>query len=140
MKMVLDTNVVVTALRSPSGSSAELLRQVRAGSGQLLLSTALVLEYEATCELPEHLLAAGLERKEVGQVLDVLAAVSTPVKIHYRWRPQLHDPGDEMVLETAVNGGADAIVTYNKKDFGTAPQRFGIDLLSPPEVLARKDR
>lgn len=136
--MVLDTNVVVTALRSPSGSSAELLRQIRTGFGEMLISTALMFEYEATCELPEHLLASGLTQIEVQQVLDVLAALATPVEIHYRWRPQLRDPGDEMVLETAANGRADAIVTYNKKDFGTAPEKFGMDLLTPPEVLLRK--
>jgi predicted nucleic acid-binding protein len=51
------------------------------------------------------------------------------------WRPQLRDPGDELVLEAAVNGQAAAIVTFNHRDFGTTPARFGIEVLSPPEIL-----
>jgi len=58
-----------------------------------------------------------------------------PVESHFVWRPQLRDPGDEMVLEAAVNGRADAIVTFNHRDFGQAPQRFGLRVLLPRQAL-----
>jgi predicted nucleic acid-binding protein len=59
------------------------------------------------------------------------------VETHYRWRPQLRDAGDEMVLETAVNGRAQAIVTFNRRDYGEAPANFGVEVLSPAEALRR---
>lgn len=137
MRLVLDTNVVVAGLRSPRGASAELLRRLRAGRGKLLLSVPLLFEYEAVCCLPEHLRASGLSREEAVQVLDVLVAIAAPVEIRFLWRPQLRDAADEMVLETAANGMADAIVTFNEKDFGAAPAAFGLALIPPKTALQR---
>lgn len=65
--------------------------------------------------------------------------MAEPVESHFIWRPQLRDPGDELVLEAAVNGHADAIVTFNRRDFDVVAQRFGIELLIPAEVLKRID-
>jgi predicted nucleic acid-binding protein len=65
---------------------------------------------------------------------------SKPVETHFLWRPQLRDPNDEMVLEAAVNGRADALVTFNLRDFGTAPARFGVEALLPREAIARNKR
>ena len=76
----------------------------------------------------ELLLDANISRVEIAQFLTDLAGVLKPVDPHYLWRPQLHDPGDEMVLEIAVDGRADALVTQNIKDIGAAPGRFGIEL------------
>lgn len=103
----------------------------------MLLSVALALEYEATCHLAEHRLAAGLHETEVAAFVDGLLALAEPVTPRFRWRPQLHDPGDEMVLELAVNGQAAAIVTFNQRDFAPAAGRFGIDVLRPAEALRR---
>ncbi len=103
----------------------------------MLLSVALALEYEATCLLAEHLLASGARTEDVNALIDALVHIAEPVDVHYQWRPQLSDPGDEMVLEAAVNGQADAIVTFNRRDFGTAPERFGVEVLAPREALAR---
>ena len=74
------------------------------------------MEYEATCSEPEHQLAAGLSEREVDIFLDAVLAMAEPVKAHFLWRPQLRDPGDEMVLETAVNGRADALMIRNRSD------------------------
>jgi hypothetical protein len=68
---------------------------------------------------------------------DGLAFLAEPVEVHYRWRPQLQDPGDEMVLEAAVNGRAHALITFNRRDYGEVPETFGIEVLSPAEVLRR---
>lgn len=134
MRYILDTDVIVAALRSARGASAAVVRGVREGRGVFLLSTTLLLEYEATAKWPEHLAAFGLTEDEVDVVLDVLAACAERVETSYRWRPQLRDAGDELVLEAAVAGQADAIVTSNARDFGDAPRRFGIEVLGPKDL------
>ena len=137
MRLVLDTDVIVAAMRSPSGASAALLRAARQGEVILLASVPLALEYEAVCSEAEHQLAAGLNAAQGAIFVDAVVALSEPVKTHFLWRPQLRDPGDEMVLEAAVNGRADALVTFNVRDFGTAPAHFGIAVLLPREALKR---
>ena len=97
----------------------------------------LALEYEAVCREPEQRIASGLSEPEVETVVTALCAVAQPVETRFLWRPQLHDPADEMVLEAAINGAADALVSFNRQDFGPVPARFGIALLSPQEALRR---
>jgi putative PIN family toxin of toxin-antitoxin system len=137
VRLVLDTDVVVAAMRSPDGGSAELLRQIAAGRAVMLLTVALALEYEAVCMLADHRLASGLSAPEAGLYVDTLIAMAEPVHLFFRWRPQLRDPGDELVLEAAVNGRADAIVTFNEKDLREARTGFDIEVLRPGEVLRR---
>jgi putative PIN family toxin of toxin-antitoxin system len=134
---VLDTDVVVAALRSPRGASAALLRGIDGGLSTLLLSVPLALEYEAVCQLPEHRLVAGLSREDVDRFINTLIGLAEPVDVHFLWRPQLRDPGDEMVLETAVNGRAEALVTFNQRDYGRVPESFGTEVLLPREALRR---
>jgi predicted nucleic acid-binding protein len=104
------------------------------------VSVPLALEYEAICSEAEHRLAAGLSDREVEIFLDAVVAMAKPVKTHFLWRPQLRDPGDEMVLETAVNGRADALVTFNVRDFGTVPARFGIEVMISRDLIGRMRR
>ncbi len=103
----------------------------------MLLTVALALEYEAKCMLAEHRLAAGLTSAEAATFIDGLIAMAEPVRNYFRWRPQLRDPGDELVLEAAVNGQASFIVTFNEKDLRDARHQFGIDVVRPGEVLNR---
>ena len=124
-------------MRRPKGASAALLMAARRGAVTPLADVALALEYEATCWLAEHRLAAGLDFDQVGIFIDAGIAMAEPVETHFIWRPQLRDPADEFVLEAAVNGRAEAIVTFNRRDFSMAPKRFGIDLLTPAEALGR---
>jgi putative PIN family toxin of toxin-antitoxin system len=137
VRIVADTDVIVAAMRSPGGASAAILRAVREGRVTLLISVPLAMEYEAVCSEAEHQLAAGLNEREVDIFLDAVLAMAEPVKVHFLWRPQLRDPGDEMVLETAVNGQADALVTFNVRDFGDVPERFGIEVMIPREAIWR---
>ena len=137
MRYVLDTNVVVAGLRSPAGASAALLGQALGRTFTLLLSVALALEYEAICCNPAQRIISGLSEAEISNIISALCAVSEPVSARFLWRPQLRDPADEMVLEAAVNGNADALVTFNRRDFGDTPEHFGIALLSPREALRR---
>ena len=133
----MDTDAIVAAMRSPSGASAAIIRKARQGKVALLLSVPLAMEYEAVCARPEHQLAAGLSEQEVRIFVDAVIAIAEPVKIHYLWRPQLRDPSDEMVLETAVNGRANLLITFNVRDYGTAPARFGIEVMTPREAVER---
>ena len=137
MRLMLDTNVLVAGLRSPTGASAALIDRALSEAFTLVLSVALVLEYEAVCRDPAQRIVSGLSETEVETVITALCAVADPVTPRFLWRPQLRDPADEMVLDAAINGAADALVTFNRQDFGQAPARFGIALLSPREALRR---
>ena len=126
---------VVAAMRSPTGASAALLALLLEGKGTWLLSVAMALEYESMCMRADHRLAANASGRDVQNLLSSIFDIIVPVEIHYQWRPQLSDANDEMILETAVNGQADAIVTFNHTDFKDAPRRFGIHLWKPAEAL-----
>jgi predicted nucleic acid-binding protein len=95
------------------------------------------MEYEAVCRRPEHRLEAGLSSREVEIFLDAVIAMAEPVPTHFLWRPQLRDPNDEMVLEAAVNGRADALVTFNLRDYGNAAEQFGVEILLPRDAIGR---
>jgi putative PIN family toxin of toxin-antitoxin system len=140
VRLVLDTDAVVAAMRSPAGASAAIVRAVRRKEATLLLSVPLAMEHEAVCRKSEHRVEAQLSDREVEIFVDAIIAMAEPVKTHFLWRPQLRDPNDEMVLEAAVNGRADAVVTFNVRDYGTAASQFGVQVLLPREAIARIKR
>jgi putative PIN family toxin of toxin-antitoxin system len=135
IRMILDTDVLVAAIRSSQGASAELVRRVLRGDLAFEASVALVLEYEAVATRAEHLEAGELTAAEALVVIDAMAALAKPVEIHFRWRPQLRDVDDEMVLETAINAQDRTIVTFNKRDFARVADRFDVALFTPAEYL-----
>lgn len=137
MRLVLDTATMVAAIRSNAGASNRLLAAALRRHLTALVSTPLLLEYEAVMTRPEHLAASGLDAQEVGVILDTVAATAEPVRLALLWRPAVRDPNDDMVLETAANGGADAIVTLNARDFIPVAERFGVAVWSPGEALRR---
>ncbi|MGB8477072.1 MAG: putative toxin-antitoxin system toxin component, PIN family [Candidatus Acidiferrum sp.] len=132
---VLDTSVMVAAFRSGRGASRQVLLAALAGRFELLLSVPLLLEYEAVLTRTEQLSAFGIGRGDVERVLDDVASIARPVRLSYRWRPQLPDAKDDMVLETAVNGNADAVVTFNQADFVALRKRFDCRVALPREAL-----
>jgi putative PIN family toxin of toxin-antitoxin system len=132
---VLDTDVLVASLRSSLGASRQLLLAALDGRFELLLSVPLILEYEAVLTRPEHLSACGLTGREIERILDDLASVARPVKLAFRWRPRLVDPNDDMVLETAVNGSAHAIVTFNQSDFEGTSAALQCDVIAPRTAI-----
>ena len=132
----MDTDVIVSAFRNNSGANNALLRHVAAGRVRLLCSTALFLEYEAVLGRAEIREWTGHTLTDVDAVMNALAAVVEPANVHFRTRPFLRDAGDEIVLETAGNGGADAIVTHNVKDFEPA-RGLGIEIVTPGETVGR---
>jgi|TARA_Y100000031_G_scaffold144478_1_gene175991 putative PIN family toxin of toxin-antitoxin system len=137
MKLVLDTDVIVASVLSERGASRQLLLRVVDGLLEGAVSVPLMLEYESVLKRSETLKASRLTEGDVDVVLDQLAASMEHVEMFFLWRPMLRDAGDDMVLETAVNGQADSIVTFNVTDFGDTPLRFGIELIRPGELLRR---
>jgi putative PIN family toxin of toxin-antitoxin system len=137
MRVASDTDVIVAALRSRTGASNALLRALRLGQLEAVASVALMLEHEAVLMRPEQQQATDLTSQEVGVFLNGLAALLTPVMPYFLWRPRLRDPDDEMVLDAAVNGGADAIVTFNVGDFLPGATQFQLEVLTPAEALQR---
>jgi putative PIN family toxin of toxin-antitoxin system len=133
-RIVLDTNVLVAAARSRNGASFALLQALRTGKFAALASVPLMLEYEAVLKRPEHLEIGGRTVAMTDAFLDALSVFIEPVHLHYLWRPQLRDPADEMVLETALNGRADALVTLNVDDFAAAGL-FRLTVMTPGAFL-----
>ena len=126
---------MVSALRSRTGASHAVLEHAARGRLRPLVSTALFLEYEDALKRPEIRLATGMSEEDVDGFLAALASVAEAVDVNFRWRPQLSDPNDELVLEAAVNGEADALVTHNLRDFEPATRLFGVRVLLPRDVL-----
>ena len=133
-KLVIDTNILVAALRNRNGPSFALMQSIRKGLATMCCSPALFLEYEDVLKRSDQLKASGLLLADIDAILNELAGLVSPATTHYQWRPQLRDPADEMVLEAAANTQAQAIVTYNLRDFGPA-KLFGIPVLNPEKTF-----
>src|SRR3954467_2138329 len=126
LPVVLDTSVLTAALRSRRGTTFVLLQAVRRGRLTPLATPSPFLEYEEVMNRPEQCEGSGLRLTDVDQVLSVLAVAIELVAMQLRWRPQLRDPEDALVLEAAVNGRADALVTDNVRDVRDVAPRFGV--------------
>ena len=137
MRLVLDADVLVAAFRSERGASRELLIAALDERFVLLASTAIWLEYEAVLTRPLQLTAMRLTAAEVRDVLAALAVVAEPVPIHFLWRPVLADAEDEHVLDLAMNGRADMLVTFNQDEFREASRTFQIEVVTPATALQR---
>ena len=135
MLIVLDTTVIIAGFRSRTGASNKLLRQVAAGDFRPLVTTALFLEYEDVLLRAEHRLVTGMGEADVQGALTALASACEPVDVHFRWRPQLSDPGDELVLEAAVNGRAEKLVAHNVRDFAGVSKQFELAVVTPQQFL-----
>ncbi len=128
--IVLDTNVLVAALRSSRGASFSLLSQIDHPSITIHLSTPIVAEYEAVLKRNKL-----LSDQAIDDVIDYLCLIAEHHEIFYLWRPTLKDPDDDFVLELSVKSRA-TIVTWNISDFGPA-KRFGIEVINPREFLKK---
>lgn len=131
--VVLDTNVLVSALRSRKGASFRILSAIGKSKFHLCLSVPLVLEYEEVLLREIDQLMAN--EQDVQDLIDFLCSVGQHQKIYFLWRPYLRDLEDEFVLELAVAGDCDYIVTFNRQDFAGA-EAFGIQVLNPRELLS----
>ncbi|MDT8439784.1 MAG: putative toxin-antitoxin system toxin component, PIN family [Wenzhouxiangellaceae bacterium] len=131
-RIVLDTNVLIAALRSRRGCSNRLLSRVSIDPFEIILSAPLVLEYEDVALRQLDVLPYTAD--EIREIIDFLCRVGRPTAIFYLWRPCLRDPHDDLVLEAAVAGQADTIVTFNLRDFHGI-ERFGLQAQTPRTFL-----
>jgi putative PIN family toxin of toxin-antitoxin system len=134
VKTVLDTASFVTAGRSSGGAAEEVLRMIFRDEVVALMDFKLGLEYREVALRPD-VNASALNRGERLELIEGLEAFSEPVEVLIKNRPLTSDPNDDMVMDVAINGGAEALVTGNTKHFAGAGKRFGIPVLSPTELL-----
>lgn len=135
LKLVLDTDVMVTALRSAMGGSNAVLRLAAIGRLTPLVTPALFLEHESVLKRPAYMTVHGFSLAEIDQFLEAFASACVPVDVSFRWRPLLNDADDEMVLEAAINGRADRLVTHNVRHFAKGAGRFGLAVVRPGDLL-----
>jgi predicted nucleic acid-binding protein len=138
--MVLDTSVIVAATRSDCGASRQVLLAALEGRFELLLSVPLALESEAVLKRPEQLAVSGGTTVEIDKLLNALIALAKPVHRSFLWRPLLPDADDDMVLEAALSGHADLLVTFNRRDFEVATSAWGVLVVTPQEALKQMRR
>lgn len=134
IRAVLDTNVIVAALKSSKGASHELLLRMDAGHFRPAVSVPLVTEYEDVLFRPS--LGIRLARTQIDAILDRICQIGINQQIHYLWRPFLSDPKDDMVFETALASGSAYIITFNLSDFHPTRQ-FGIHAITPGQFLLK---
>jgi putative PIN family toxin of toxin-antitoxin system len=140
MRLVLDTEMVLSGLRSTVGASRILLLAVEAGVVTPLISVATVIEYEAVLKRAENLVASRLDVDAVDRFLDALVAHADHVVPHFSYRPSIRDPDDEVFVSVAVNGDADALVRFNVTDYAPADMRqarLGFMICRPGDILRR---
>lgn len=133
-KIVIDTNVLISAQRSRRGAASKLLSMVGTGFFEVHVSVPLVLEYEDV--LLRQRQELGLTAEDVGSLVDALCALSAPHRIFFLWRPFLRDPKDELLLELAIKAQCDHIVTYNQRDF-EGSTKLGIAVVTPKQLLQK---
>jgi len=132
MLVVIDTNILISGLRSVLGASNAVLTRLAKGDFKAGLSTALLLEYEDVLNRPG--LLPNFQPSQIAAFLDSMCSISEEAYIYFRWRPFLPDPKDDMVFECALACGASHIVTHNTSDFREAAA-FGISVVTPREFL-----
>jgi putative PIN family toxin of toxin-antitoxin system len=134
-RVTLDTDVLVAGLRSRNGASFQVLSHWVEGTFLACASVPIWLEYEATLKRADLAAIHGLSNGEVDILLATWAVNVAPVELHFTWRPQLRDPKEEMVLETALNARAEALVTFNEGDFSFAAKLFRLPIWRPRDLL-----
>ena len=131
-QIIIDTNVLYSALRSRKGASFRLFSLLHSGKFEINLSVPLVLEYEDVLKRKQPTLS--ISNEQIDKFLDYLCKVGNCHDVYYLWRPILRDPGDDLILELAVRAGCKYIVTYNKADFAGVNE-FGIQPVTVREYL-----
>jgi len=131
-KIVIDTNIIVSALKSRNGFSFDLLSLIDDERFKVFISVPLILEYEDAVKRNKSKIK--LTRSDIDAILDYICLVGEKRKIFYLWRPYLKDPKDDMVLELAVESECDYIISFNKKDF-LGIDKFNLQVLTPKEFL-----
>jgi putative PIN family toxin of toxin-antitoxin system len=136
VRVVIDTNVVVAALRSRRGASFRLLQRLSSGQFHPVISPPLCLEYEEVFHRPG--LLPGYSREDLNDFLDYFLSESVECRVYYLWRPHLQDPKDDLVLEVALAGSAQFIITHNTRHFRSVDS-LNIESVTPDQFLSILD-
>lgn len=135
-KIVIDTSVIVSALIGEKGPSREVLRRSLHGQYQPLISNSLFLEYEDVIRRSRIQQLCPLNFTEIEDLLHALYRVSDWIQIYYLWRPNLRDESDNFLIELAIAGNAELIVSNNIKDFANTELLFdGLRVCKPEKLL-----
>ena len=134
IKIVIDTNVIVSALKSQQGFSYKLLSIIDDARLSVFISVPLILEYEDVLKRSES--QVYINNTEIGDILNFICLIGNQRKIFYLWRPFLKDPKDDMILELSVESECDYIISFNKKDFKNI-EKFNLKILTPKELLKK---
>jgi putative PIN family toxin of toxin-antitoxin system len=132
MKIVIDTNVLFASLKSSRGASYKLVSLLPSNRFSIVISVPLIIEYEDV--LRRGKLPASISEKDISDLIDFFCYVGDHQEIFFLWRPFLPNSSDDLVLEVAVAGSCDAIITYNKRHFKNV-EKFGLRILDPKEFL-----
>jgi len=134
LKIVIDTNVIVSALKSRNGFSFKLLSIIDDKRFRVFISVPLILEYEDAVKRYKSKIK--LNFTEIGDILDYICLIGEQREIFYLWRPYLKDPKDDMILELAVESECDYIISFNKKDF-KGIDKFNLEVITPKELFIK---
>lgn len=139
MKIVIDTNIILSALFSNKGASNKLLVWLFENKKKCnVVSNTLITEFEDVLTRDKNLKQYNnLEKEDVLAFIDDICFISYHQSIYFLWRPFLKDSNDDMVLEVVVNANVEAIITFNPKDFKGVKESFSIDILTPKEYLIK---
>lgn len=137
MNYLLDTNVLISALRSRQGASHALVRRVLQGKLAITMHHKLLTEYQDVLSRPETLKSLVFSWEEIEAILAFIVAEAHEVNVNYLWRPNLKDEGDNFVMELAVAASPCILVTHNTKDFIAGELSFrNVWIKTPQQVLA----
>ncbi|OGU35181.1 MAG: putative toxin-antitoxin system toxin component, PIN family [Ignavibacteria bacterium GWB2_35_6b] len=131
-KIIIDTNIIVSALKSRNGFSFDLLSIIDDKRFKVYISVPLIFEYEDAVKRNKSKIK--LNKSDIDAIIDYICLIAEKRKIFYLWRPYLKDPKDDMILEVAVESEADYIISFNKKDF-VGVEKFNIKVVTPKEFL-----
>ncbi len=133
INVVVDTNVLISALKSKDGASYKLLLSLADNQFLPNISVPLFVEYESVAKRVG--LLSNLDKADIDSILDYFISQSNIRKIFYLWRPFLKDQKDDLVLEVAVESQSKFIITFNKNDFRGCEKYFGIKIVTPQEFM-----
>ena len=137
INVVVDTSILISALIGSKGPSREILRKCLMGIYNPLISNALFTEYEDVSNRERIIKLCSISHEERRALLNAYYSQCHWVSIHYLWRPNIKDEGDNFLIELAVAGNAQYIITNNINDFKNPQLKFSTIKIVTPEQLLR---